>query len=418
MVYSEVSKAGERKEISRYGYDGYGRRTIVQGAGVETMRTLYDGLGFEEIRSGVTFADGSFTTRYATGIVRPVEQRDEGMRYRWLGINTDNGGIDEESGASAVRYTGIQAVLYGRGEAVGMNRTSSEGSRGGSVYLGKDVLGSVRSTTGEYGTLEERYEYDAFGKPYKGDLENGMNLGYTGKPYDAATGLYNYGYRDYKPEVARFTTVDPVRDGSNWFAYVNNDPVNYIDPWGLDSMYSTYIQGSGKIVSTYIPTNPDGTRDYASIKTYSFSASNEVKNEVNGQRKSPNVTTSPANREPKEYYYPRNFPTGTFDVKESIPISENHEKANELGRVFIPTTATQEVPTYGKTEPKPDENGRYNPTGSQPDGGYGYHYNPSYPSTLGCLRAGSQEDAFRFAELSDRALASGGTSTISSLKGK
>ena len=31
----------------------------------------------------------------------------------------------------------------------------------------------------------------------------------------------------------RFTTVDPVRDGSNWFAYVNNDPVNYVDLDGL-----------------------------------------------------------------------------------------------------------------------------------------------------------------------------------------
>jgi RHS repeat-associated protein len=81
--------------------------------------------------------------------------------------------------------------------------------------------------------VEERYEYDAFGKPYKGDLGNGMSLGYTGKPYDSATGLYNYGYRDYQPEAARFTTVDPARDGANWFAYVNNDPVNWIDPWGL-----------------------------------------------------------------------------------------------------------------------------------------------------------------------------------------
>ncbi|MDR1443264.1 MAG: hypothetical protein LBI94_00110, partial [Treponema sp.] len=42
-----------------------------------------------------------------------------------------------------------------------------------------------------------------------------MNLGYTGKPYDTVTGLYNYGYRDYKPETARFTTIDPIRDGSN-----------------------------------------------------------------------------------------------------------------------------------------------------------------------------------------------------------
>jgi RHS repeat-associated protein len=124
-----------------------------------------------------------------------------------------------------------------------MNLTSSVGSRGGSVYLGKDILGSARSSSGEYGTLEERYEYDAFGKPYKGDLDNGMSLGYTGKPYDTTTGLYNYGYRDYKPEAARFTTVDPIRDGSNWFAYVNNDPVNWRDPWGLNpsDKYSGYL---------------------------------------------------------------------------------------------------------------------------------------------------------------------------------
>jgi RHS repeat-associated protein len=94
----------------------------------------------------------------------------------------------------------------------------------GAMHLGKDILGSVR----------ESNEYDAFGKPYQGDLKNGMNLGYTGKPYDPTTGLYNYGYRDYQPEAARFTTVDPVRDGANWFAYVNNDPVNYVDLWGLE----------------------------------------------------------------------------------------------------------------------------------------------------------------------------------------
>ncbi len=63
--------------------------------------------------------------------------------------------------------------------------------------------------------------------------KEGMNLGYTGKPYDMATGMYNYGYRDYKPTTARFSTVDPIRDGSNWFVYVNNDPVNWVDLLGL-----------------------------------------------------------------------------------------------------------------------------------------------------------------------------------------
>jgi RHS repeat-associated protein len=86
------------------------------------------------------------------------------------------------------------------------------------------------------------------GERHKEDLTNGMNLGYTGKPYDRATGLYNYGYRDYKPEAARFTTVDPIRDGANWFAYVNNDPVNYVDLWGLDTY--TWIK-TYNLVSPY-----------------------------------------------------------------------------------------------------------------------------------------------------------------------
>ena len=35
------------------------------------------------------------------------------------------------------------------------------------------------------------------------------------------------GFRDYAPELARFTTVDPIRDGYNWYAYVGNNPVNF-----------------------------------------------------------------------------------------------------------------------------------------------------------------------------------------------
>ena len=30
-------------------------------------------------------------------------------------------------------------------------------------------------------------------------------------------------------------TEDPIRDGENWFAYVGNNPVNWVDPWGLSA---------------------------------------------------------------------------------------------------------------------------------------------------------------------------------------
>ena len=78
----------------------------------------------------------------------------------------------------------------------------------------------------------ERTMLYANGSPVAINRASGTR-GYLGKPYDSITGLYNYGYRDYSPHTVRFTTVDPIRDGSNWFAYVNNDPVNYVDLWGL-----------------------------------------------------------------------------------------------------------------------------------------------------------------------------------------
>ncbi len=48
--------------------------------------------------------------------------------------------------------------------------------------------------------------------------------------------MYNYGYRDYKTQLARFTTVDPIRDGTNWLVYCNGDAVNFVDPDGRNKI--------------------------------------------------------------------------------------------------------------------------------------------------------------------------------------
>jgi len=95
-----------------------------------------------------------------------------GERYRWIGEGGGTTAATEEGyAARGGRYGARGVTLYGNGEAVAVSYSSSLGSR--SSYLGKDVMGSVRSASGDLGSIEDRYEYDAFGKPYKGDLSGG-----------------------------------------------------------------------------------------------------------------------------------------------------------------------------------------------------------------------------------------------------
>jgi RHS repeat-associated protein len=107
----------------------------------------------------------------------------------------------------------------------------------------QDVLGSVVYTSGKH--HGDAYSYDAFGMLYAGNLEKAHEIGYNGKRMDPATKFYDYGFRDYSPQLKRFTTIDPIKDGLNWYVYVNNDPINYIDLFGLDDL----IVGNGLVLS-------------------------------------------------------------------------------------------------------------------------------------------------------------------------
>ena len=56
------------------------------------------------------------------------------------------------------------------------------------------------------------------------------------RDYHQASGLVLYRYRAYDPNLQRWLNEDPIGEegGLNLYAAVGNDPLNRIDPWGLD----------------------------------------------------------------------------------------------------------------------------------------------------------------------------------------
>jgi hypothetical protein len=51
---------------------------------------------------------------------------------------------------------------------------------------------------------------------------------------------HHFNARWYDAQTARFISEDPVRDGGNWFAYVGNKPLKYVDPTGLLTDYNEF----------------------------------------------------------------------------------------------------------------------------------------------------------------------------------
>jgi RHS repeat-associated protein len=102
-----------------------------------------------------------------------------------------------------------------------------------------DHLGSVRDLIDSSGTVANHITYDSFGKVLaQSDATRSIGYGFTGREFDAETGLQYNRARYYDANTGRFLSADPSGFASgalNLYAYVGNDPVDLIDPLGLDA---------------------------------------------------------------------------------------------------------------------------------------------------------------------------------------
>jgi RHS repeat-associated protein len=91
-------------------------------------------------------------------------------------------------------------------------------------------------------TVVQRMDYDVWGNVIQDSNPGFQPFGFAGGLYDRDTRLVRFGARDYDAETGRWTAKDPIglAGGLNTYAYVGNNPVNYIDPFGLRGQSQTY----------------------------------------------------------------------------------------------------------------------------------------------------------------------------------
>lgn len=145
---------------------------------------------------------------------------------------------------------------------------NSEGSFDQAYTYHADHLGSIRFITDSVGEIVNAYDYDSYGRPGFTVEAIDQPFRYTGREFDQATELYHYRARQYDPETGRFLQEDPLgmligmednvryiypnpnfdeilnalitqtflafgpEFNLSFYRYVDNNPLNLIDPSG------------------------------------------------------------------------------------------------------------------------------------------------------------------------------------------
>lgn len=99
-----------------------------------------------------------------------------------------------------------------------------------------DHLGTVHDLVNNSGTVVNHLKYDSFGNVIsQTNAAAFTRYRFTGREFDAETGLQYNRARYYDPATGRFISEDPIgfKGGVNRNAYVNNNPVRSSDPSGM-----------------------------------------------------------------------------------------------------------------------------------------------------------------------------------------
>jgi RHS repeat-associated protein len=143
--------------------------------------------------------------------------------------------LQVRNGANAVERN----YLWGLAKAGGVGALLALTQGGQTYQYYSNLRGDITAVVDSAGTMVASYAYDPFGAPLAstGTLKQPMR--FSTKAYDEGTGLYDYGYRFYSPQLGRWLSRDPLSEkGSiNLYSFSSNNPITKFDPFGAEDYW-------------------------------------------------------------------------------------------------------------------------------------------------------------------------------------
>ena len=244
LISLTASSAAQHDTVT-FTHDALGRMTFDGMTGQSMTYNDLDLIG-NIVRNDTTLVNYSYLSDGTK--LSALDGSGEGLVYRGPFV------YRKSSGSNASSSLTLESAAFGGG------RLTPDGAL---LYV-TDYLGSVRAVVdGKTGELYKASEYSAFGDEEQvmiaaqgsttshplatAVLPDGLTLrdGYTGKEAqtpDFTTGYTDFGARQYSPTLRRWMTPDPLSEkyyDVSPYAFCNNNPVNFVDPDGMDWIKNT-----------------------------------------------------------------------------------------------------------------------------------------------------------------------------------